>query len=862
MYRWTAVPVALLIAGQAGADLTGCVVIDIGDGVYRLYAQFDDPADTAMAVMNSNIGNGAGWVHDDVVSGRDPEMTWIPVEGSTAMDSFVTLDGEPGYDNETQLDGNFDNYNPDATTLGVDAGWFNPNPASGVAGTDGLVLLAQFAHQNVQVSTAGTFEIEYLPSGKGEPVIEPASFTTVGAPIVTGPIVNACNGHAYYLTDFATWESCALAGPPIGGDLVTINDAGENRWILETFSGQLGEFDSALYHGYNDVVTEGVFEWISGAPVGFENWARGEPNNLGNEDFGGMWTSPDGEWNDFPDFIEHRGVIEVVPAAPSVIGGPITNPANGNTYYLLDASTWHAAARGAVVLGGQLATVNSADENEWIFQTFGDIGGTTRNLWIGLNDTIAEGDHRWLSDQPVTYTNWERGEPNNGGEYYETEEDGVHIWASYYFPGTWNDQPVDTVSQGGITFHGVVEVQCIRDLTGDGEVDGFDLGLLLGNWGNAGLGDFNCDGMVDGADLGMLLADWGTCPFGGCCFGYYPGYCEDVTEAECDYIGGTFNPDEPCADNPCGILPKPCCFNGGCTQISLEACLDMMGTPVEDCAECFAGPMGACCIYYSQQCFESTQIACSESWIEGATCAENPCGFPAPCCFGDGSCMILDQYQCDGYNGRFVADCADCMPACGQPDAGDCCEANGTPGCDDATCCEIVCGYDPFCCASWDVACAGLANDMCGVCQDPGVCGPGNGDCCEANGTPGCDDKTCCEIVCDADPFCCDMAWDGICADQADALCGCAPGFPDDCADAIAIGDGTFAFTTDGANDRRAAAADRMRGGLRARLRQRRVVPVHGIMHGNGNRLDLRHRRLRHAAGGVRLTVRRSARRL
>ena len=51
-------------------------------------------------------------------------------------------------------------------------------------------------------------------------------------------------------------------------------------------------------------------------------------------------------------------------------------------------------------------------------------------------------------------------------------------------------------------------------------------------------------------------------------------------------------------------------------------------------------------------------------------------------------------------------------------------------------------------------------------------CGlPTSGDCCVDNGTPGCDDLECCLLVCTGDPFCCDVAWDGICAGEA-----CGPG--------------------------------------------------------------------------------------
>jgi hypothetical protein len=53
--------------------------------------------------------------------------------------------------------------------------------------------------------------------------------------------------------------------------------------------------------------------------------------------------------------------------------------------------------------------------------------------------------------------------------------------------------------------------QCAADLTGDGQVDGADLGLLLGSWGSP-QGDLNGSGVTDGADLGLLLGAWGPCP--------------------------------------------------------------------------------------------------------------------------------------------------------------------------------------------------------------------------------------------------------------------------------------------------------------------------------------------------------------
>lgn len=56
---------------------------------------------------------------------------------------------------------------------------------------------------------------------------------------------------------------------------------------------------------------------------------------------------------------------------------------------------------------------------------------------------------------------------------------------------------------------------CPADLNGDGQVNGADLGFLIGFWdccGSSCTGDINDDGCVDGADLAELLGNWGPCP--------------------------------------------------------------------------------------------------------------------------------------------------------------------------------------------------------------------------------------------------------------------------------------------------------------------------------------------------------------
>jgi len=92
---------------------------------------------------------------------------------------------------------------------------------------------------------------------------------------------------------------------------------------------------------------------------------------------------------------------------------------------------------------------------------------------------------------------------------------------------------------------------------------------------------------------------------------------------------------------------------------------------------------------------------------------------------------------------------------------------NGTPGCATFDCCNSICDFDPYCCdTAWDAICADEAATFC---ADGGTIE--SGDCFTANPTPGCYDVDCMQIVCLVDPFCCTNTWDAACAAQAASMC-------------------------------------------------------------------------------------------
>ena len=146
--------------------------------------------------------------------------------------------------------------------------------------------------------------------------------------------------------------------------------------------------------------------------------------------------------------------------ATTILSGPIYNPATTHSYFLLTSSDWTDAEAAAVSMGGHLVTVNDAAENDWLLSTFSNFGGQARALWIGLNDAAEEGAFTWSSGEPVSYTHWEVGQPDDGGGFYP-HEDYVLIWPSPgpRSPGYWNDYiNTNTFTQFSLQTFGVVEI--------------------------------------------------------------------------------------------------------------------------------------------------------------------------------------------------------------------------------------------------------------------------------------------------------------------------------------------------------------------------------------------------------------------
>jgi hypothetical protein len=113
----------------------------------------------------------------------------------------------------------------------------------------------------------------------------------------------------------------------------------------------------------------------------------------------------------------------------------------------------------------------------YAIKSFYPLGGTGQN---------ADGGNSWFGDSGWFVTNYSDANPNGASS---TDYAIIRTKVTSSAP-------------------------CPADLNHDGQVNGGDLGVLLGAWGACSgcAADLNADGVVNGADLGIMLAAWGACP--------------------------------------------------------------------------------------------------------------------------------------------------------------------------------------------------------------------------------------------------------------------------------------------------------------------------------------------------------------
>ena len=175
-----AVASATFIASAASADFTGWTFEDASAAVaalpnqsipaghipYRIYANFDNPADVLLNVS-------VDWSFDSPLfqsafgTNGPPNPALYGLVSDLAADSYVTIDGsespnDVGFDPDFQANG--------FSATGVLGGWFDSNPPTpATAGADGRVMVAQLTLPTAAIG-GGPGSAFYQDGGQGSAV--------------------------------------------------------------------------------------------------------------------------------------------------------------------------------------------------------------------------------------------------------------------------------------------------------------------------------------------------------------------------------------------------------------------------------------------------------------------------------------------------------------------------------------------------------------------------------------------------------------------------------------------------------------------------------------------------------------------
>ncbi|XP_077993135.1 C-type mannose receptor 2-like [Glandiceps talaboti] len=262
--------------------------------------------------------------------------------------------------------------------------------------------------------------------------------------VVTDNIVSATEFRAFWITFVNGKISVGKDGEPAFMEWTDPDPVDINYIGYTTGWGSNGEFilctdhseDYQIWHGLNDLRTPHTYEWVDLSEVTYTRWNNGEPNNYNGNDedccklmdinYGlhvesndSFWGSYAGYWNDESCQYVYKSVCkkakEVLPATTQSSGECGTGwYVQGNSCYrfVSTAATWSDAETSCNNMMGNLVAINDNVEQAFVSSKLA-VFGNGNWYWIGLTDISSPGQFTWSDGDPVTYTHWDVGQPDN-----------------------------------------------------------------------------------------------------------------------------------------------------------------------------------------------------------------------------------------------------------------------------------------------------------------------------------------------------------------------------------------------------------------------------------------------------------------
>ncbi|XP_038077198.1 lymphocyte antigen 75-like [Patiria miniata] len=216
-----------------------------------------------------------------------------------------------------------------------------------------------------------------------------------------------------------TWEEALRDCRTMGADLMSIHDMNENDYIVSIM--QQKGLTGQVWSGMSDTAVFLTFEWSDRSPVTFTHWEVNEPNNYEgkNEDCVEVYTS--GRWNDQDCEDRNHYICKQMKQNLGPTQFPITPSGCDAGWVAFEAScykiegtpevSWDQAKSDCESMGAHLIVVNERFEQSFMSSQLGLQNG--QMFWIGMSEGDTRGSYQWTNGAPITYTHWDRGQPDD-----------------------------------------------------------------------------------------------------------------------------------------------------------------------------------------------------------------------------------------------------------------------------------------------------------------------------------------------------------------------------------------------------------------------------------------------------------------
>ncbi|MFX0171579.1 MAG: right-handed parallel beta-helix repeat-containing protein, partial [Candidatus Hodarchaeota archaeon] len=167
---------------------------------------------------------------------------------------------------------------------------------------------------------------------------------------------------------------------------------------------------------------------------------------------------------------------------------------DGHEYQLIKTHrTWSEAKADCEARGGHLVTITSQEENDLVQSLARGI-----YTWIGLTDEAVEGEWQWVTGEPLIYTNWDDGQPDDSDG-----EDYAEMWNG----GLWNDAPTGDTLYYVCEWETIQTVQIHSSISRNVIINNSE-GIRLGNILNILLDD---NDIINNSFSGIEIEDSSVC---------------------------------------------------------------------------------------------------------------------------------------------------------------------------------------------------------------------------------------------------------------------------------------------------------------------------------------------------------------